>query len=59
MDYTLLTKREVAGILTIKTHTLDALRRSGSFIPPVRIGGSIRWRSTDVAAWIDANIGGQ
>lgn len=59
MEYTLLTKREVAELLTIKTHTLDALRRAGKFVPPVRIGGSIRWRASDVRDWIDANVGGQ
>lgn len=58
MDYRLLTKREVAEILTIKTHTLDTLRRAGNFVSPVKIGGSIRRRSIDVAAWIDANVCG-
>ncbi len=39
---------EVASMLSISKTTLWRLRASGRLPKPVRIGGSIRWRTTEI-----------
>ncbi len=56
MNYTLLTKLEVAELLTVSIATIDRLRRQGDFTRPVMIGGALRWRDLDVQAWIDQKV---
>lgn len=53
MEYTLLTKKELADILKVNWQTLDALRRRGGFVRAIKVGASVRFRSTDVQAWLD------
>ena len=48
----LLTVAEVAKVLRISTRSVWRLVNTGKLIKPVRIGGSIRWRRTDLENWI-------
>jgi prophage regulatory protein len=50
----MLTKREVADMLGIVPRTVDRLRILESIPQPVRIGGSVRWPSPVIEAWIAA-----
>lgn len=54
----LLTDSEVSGVLKVPLPTLAAWRCSGRVkgLPFVKIGGSIRYRSSDVQAFIQANV---
>jgi len=51
----LLSKRVVAEILGVHPQTVMRLARQGRFPRPFRtgeIGSAVRWRESDVAAWI-------
>lgn len=49
----LLTQAEVLALLGVSRPTLWAWRRDGRFPGAVRIGpNSIRWRESDVRAWL-------
>ena len=48
----LITADEVAGMLDISTRTLWRLVSSKKVVPPVKLGGSTRWRRADVEAWV-------
>lgn len=58
MTFNLLTKAEVADLLTVSIDTIDRMRRKGDFVPAIQIGGTLRWRDTDVKAWLDAKTNG-
>ena len=46
---------QVAKILDVSERTVWRLR-SGRQIPaPIRIGGLVRWRRSDIIAWIEAD----
>jgi len=47
---------EVARMLSISKTTLWRLRASGRLPRPIRIGGSIRWKMTEIRSWIE--VGG-
>jgi prophage regulatory protein len=44
---------DVAGMLKISKTTLWRLRSSGRVPRPVRIGGSVRWRLSEISGWIE------
>ena len=45
---------EVEAVVGMKKSKIYALLRQGQFPAPVRLGPrSVRWKSTDVEAWID------
>ena len=43
---------DVAAILAVSRRTVFRWSDVGKMPPPLRIGGSIRWRLTDVRRWI-------
>lgn len=53
----LLTAKEVLAIVKIGRTTLYRLIAEGSFPPPAKIGSASRWRSDEIAAWIDEATG--
>src|SRR4051794_28091545 len=44
---------DVAKMLSISKTTLWRLRASGRLPRPIRLGGSIRWRVTEIRSWIE------
>jgi excisionase family DNA binding protein len=51
-DDTLLTPKQLAGLFKISVRTLWRWRAKGELPEPIRLGGCIRWRKTDVHKWI-------
>jgi excisionase family DNA binding protein len=51
----LLTEVQAAEYLNLSVRTLQSWRVSGSKIPFVRCGRAIRYRFSDLVAWIKAN----
>jgi excisionase family DNA binding protein len=49
----LMTVEDVAKLLHVSVRTVWRLRRSASLPRPVKIGGGVRWRISDVRAWIE------
>ena len=51
----LMTPAEVAAMLKISLHTLASWRRQANphDLPWIEVGGSIRYRNSDVQAWLD------
>ena len=49
----LINASDVARMLSISKTTLWRLPASGRLPRPLRIGGSVRWRITDIRAWIE------
>ena len=49
----LLTVREVAARLKVSTRQIFKLAASGQLPRPVKVGGSTRWRSTDIEEFIE------
>jgi prophage regulatory protein len=51
----LLSVREVAAAVGITRSTIYARIAAGTFPAPRRVGpGTVRWRESDIQAWIDA-----
>lgn len=50
----LLTAREVANLLRISLRTLWRLKSAGRLPEPVRLGAALRWRVTDLQAFLAA-----
>jgi excisionase family DNA binding protein len=50
----LLSAQILAKRLGVSVRTLWRLRTSGKLPQPVRLGGAIRWRATEIDAWIAA-----
>ena len=48
----LLTVNDVAKRMKLSTRSIWRLVDAGSIVSPIRIGGSIRWRSTDFNLWL-------
>jgi predicted DNA-binding transcriptional regulator AlpA len=44
---------EFAKMLDMSERTLWRLLSKGELPPPVRLGGSVRWRFEEVRLWID------
>lgn len=56
-DTPLLTPKDVAERLQVTEAALAAWRRGvgpGSDLPFIRVGGSVRYRETDLTAWLEA-----
>lgn len=49
---TLLTSGEAAGFCKISKRCWFAHSAKGTIPAPVRIGGSVRWRKSDLEAWV-------
>jgi prophage regulatory protein len=49
----LLTVEDLAKLLHVSVRTVWRLRRNASLPRPVKIGGGVRWRISDVRAWIE------
>jgi len=50
----LLKDSEVAALLGVSRRQVWKLRAASQLPEPVRVGGSVRWREADLAAWMDA-----
>lgn len=50
----LISARDLARILNVSPRTIWRLLSAGQIVPPVRIGGSVRWRFDEVTSWIQA-----
>jgi prophage regulatory protein len=50
----LLSAKDMGSKLTLSKRQIFRLNYSGKIPAPVKIGGSIRWNSEEVAAWIDS-----
>ena len=48
----LLTVNDVAKRMKLSTRSIWRLVDAGSIVSPNKIGGSIRWRSTDLNLWL-------
>lgn len=51
----LLTTKDLARLLQVSTRTLRRWQRGGHVPPPLRIGGSLRWRAADIETWLSSN----
>ena len=51
----LLTIGDLSELLNIGLRTVARMRSDGRIPKPVRIGGSVRWRSDVISAWFEAN----
>jgi predicted DNA-binding transcriptional regulator AlpA len=51
---TLWTQRQTAEHLAISVRALETWRYDNAGPPYIRVGGQIRYRPADVAAWLDA-----
>ena len=50
----LLSAKAVADVLGVSKRQIFRLNSNGGKIPaPVRIGGSVRWRRSDIEKWIE------
>jgi excisionase family DNA binding protein len=47
----LLSAKELAEILSLSVRTIWRLRSAGKLPKPLVIGGSIRWRQSDIEQW--------
>ncbi|MBL7186841.1 MAG: helix-turn-helix domain-containing protein [Phycisphaerae bacterium] len=52
----LLSTEVVAQILSLSKRTIHRLNSSGLIIKPLRISGSIRYRESELMAWIKAEM---
>jgi excisionase family DNA binding protein len=48
------TREQVARLLAISKRTLDRMVTQGAFLPPIKVGKSVRWRIDELKAWIAA-----
>ncbi|MDZ4852068.1 MAG: helix-turn-helix domain-containing protein [Pirellulaceae bacterium] len=48
----LITATQLADLLSISERTLYRLKSTGRLPSPLTLGGSVRWRLTDVRDWI-------
>ena len=55
MKTKLLSVAQVSELLGVTTRTVWRMRDYGAIPAPVRMGGSVRWRSDEIEAWIKAN----
>ena len=55
-SHELLTEREAAELLRQKVKTLQARRVSGGGAPFVKLGRTVRYRRSDLLAYIAANV---
>jgi len=53
IEQKLISAREVSKILSIAIRTVWRLRSSGKLPKPIKIGGALRWRLSDINLWIE------
>lgn len=53
MTATLLDANDLAKILGADVRTVRRWVREGEAPPPIRIGGTLRWRKADVERWLE------
>jgi len=53
-DVVLICAETLAQRLDVSLRTLWRLRNSGKLPSPIRLGGSVRWRAAEIAAWVAA-----
>ena len=53
----MLSVRDVAALLKLSTRQVYKLVACGRMPQPLKVGRSTRWRSADIAAWIDGGCG--
>ena len=51
----LLTPRQAATILNVSAKTLERWRQTRTGPVYIHVGHAVRYRETDLAAWVDAN----
>jgi len=51
----LLTVNDVAKRMKLSTRSVWRLVDAGSIVSPIKIGGSLRWRSTDFNQWLSSH----
>lgn len=49
----LLSAKEVADVLGVSKRQIFRLKSSGKIPAPVRVGGSVRFRLSDIEKWIE------
>ena len=52
VDVELVNARELAKILSVSERTLYRLKSTGELPTPVVLGGSVRWRLSEIRQWI-------
>ena len=50
----LMNAKKLGEMLSLSRRQIFRLNSSGRIPVPVRIGGSVRWIESEIAAWIDA-----
>jgi excisionase family DNA binding protein len=50
----LLSARDLAALLRLGLRTVRTMDAAGKLPAPVRVGGSVRWRVSEIHAWLDA-----
>jgi excisionase family DNA binding protein len=48
----LVNARELAKLLAVSERTLYRLKSTGELPPPIVLGGSVRWRLSEIRQWI-------
>ncbi|MFC1636131.1 helix-turn-helix transcriptional regulator [Planctomycetota bacterium] len=51
----LCTAKELAEMLSLSVRTVWRLRSAGKLPQPVMVGGSCRWRVSDIEGYLDVN----
>ena len=54
MNRELLTVADLAGLLNVSVRHVWALNSSGRLPAPVRLSRSVRWRKSEMLAWLDS-----
>lgn len=49
----LISAKTLGGLLSTSVRTIWRKRSAGQLPKPVRIGGSVRWRASDIDLWIE------
>ena len=49
----LLTVKEVAAMLSLEKRSVHRMNKLGQICPPIKVGGSVRWRLSDIEKWIE------
>ncbi len=52
-EWTLMNAAAVGEMLCLSKRQVFRLRSYGKLPRPIKIGGSIRWRSSDIELWLD------
>ena len=53
-DAALICAESLARMLDVSVRTLWRLRNSGKLPLPIKLGGSVRWRTSEILAWVAA-----